>query len=207
MRERGLERPLWLASRSPRRRQLLVEAGVDACVRPADLDDADLRPGAVSPEAWVMALAYLKARRVADALRAAAPSGRGTVLGADTVCVHEGVILGQPTSAEAAGAMLRRLRAATHWTITGVCLLELAEGRRHLLVDRACVRWGAVTDEAIDAYVRDGAWRGKAGGYNLAERLDAGWSITCEGDPATVMGLPVRRLAPWLGSFRAERGA
>jgi septum formation protein len=57
------------------------------------------------------------------------------------------------------------------------------------------VTWGDVDDDAIDEYVASGQWRGKAGGYNLEERLEAGWPIECEGDPTTVMGLPMRRLA------------
>jgi len=60
---------------------------------------------------------------------------------------------------------------------------------------------GAIDDGRIEAYVWGGDWRGKAGAYNLSERVEAGWPITCEGDPATVMGLPMRRLPAWLGRF------
>jgi septum formation protein len=198
------EGPLWLASRSPRRRSLLAEAGFAVQVRPAEIDDGTLVRGAVTPPEWVMALAYLKARWVADAL--AGDGAEGIVLGADTMCVHGDRMLGQPADAAAARTMLCAFRDTVHETMTGVCLLRLDDRRRWLLVDRARVSVGHVGDEAIDAYVESGQWRGKAGGYNLAERQAAGWPIECAGDPATVMGLPIRRLAPWLQRARAGAG-
>ncbi|MBT8486582.1 MAG: septum formation protein Maf [Phycisphaerales bacterium] len=199
-----LETPLWLASRSPRRRALLESAGVPLRVCPAGIDDADLAVAPVPPRQWVMALAYLKARWVADALRARTPPAAGTVLGADTVCVHDGRVLGQPRDAAHAGAMLRVLRGTTHETITGVCLLDSTCDARWTLVDAAQVAIGAIGDAEIDAYVASDAWRGKAGGYNLQDRLDAGWPIRCDGDPATVMGLPMRRLSSWLERWRGS---
>jgi septum formation protein len=194
--------PLWLASRSERRRRLLDAAGVPVRIRPAGVDDGRLRPGRAPAPHWVMSLAYFKARWVADALAADPDGPDGTVLGADTVCVHGGVILGQPAGDDDARGMLRALRASTHVTMTGVCFITCDDRRRWLLVDRAVVRFGALDDDEIDRYVAAGAWKGKAGGYNLQERVDAGWPIVCEGDPATVMGLPMRRLEPWLAGLR-----
>ena len=191
MRIRG---PLWLASRSPRRRQMLEQLGITLQVRAPDFDDAVLQRGGVSPAWWVLALAYLKARRVADLLRPSVSSG--IVLGADTVCVRDDEILGQPCNADDARRMLRLLRNAEHETITGVCLIDLARGggARTLLFDRARVRVGNLTNEQIEHYIASGDWRGKAGAYNLSERIDAGWPIECAGDPDTVMGLPMRKL-------------
>ena len=51
-------------------------------------------------------------------------------------------------------------------------------------------QWGSVSDEAIESYLQSDGWQGRAGGYNLADRINDGWDIACEGDPATVMGLP-----------------
>lgn len=187
---------LWLASGSPRRRALLAEAGIVAEVRAPDIDDGMLRPGRVRPMHWVAALAYLKARRVADALHAA--GDRGLVLGADTVCVVDGRILGQPADAETATSMLRSMRDRDHETWTGVCLLRLERRSRLLFADRAVVRLGAIDDDEVDRYVRSRGWVGKAGGYNLAERLEAGWPLECRGDPTSVMGLPMERLQRWL---------
>jgi septum formation protein len=189
-------RCLWLASASPRRRQLLEEAGVAMRVLAPDIDDGVLRPGPVPPAQWVAALAYLKARRVADLLRTRGAGG--TVLAADTVCVVCGAIVGQPADADAARLMIRALRGREHETFTGVCLLALQPSPRTLFADRAVVRVGPLSDTQIDRYVESEEWIGKAGGYNLAERLDAGWPMEFRGDPTSVMGLPMRRLRPLL---------
>lgn len=193
-----LNEPIWLASRSPRRMSLLEAAGVHPRVEPTELDESSLRPGSVLPELWVMALAYLKGRSVADRLRGESPRSRGTVLAADTLCVHRDRLLGQPRSEAEARRMLRLLQDDVHRTVTGVCLIDLASGRRRLFFDRATVHIGAVHDEQMESYVGSGAWRGKAGGYNLQDRLADDWPIECQGDPTTVMGLPMQRLEPLL---------
>lgn len=191
--------PLWLASASPRRRLLLEEAGIETRILPPPLDDGRLNPRSRSAEAWVMAMAHLKARSTVEELRRTEHQPRGLVLGADTVCEVHGRILGQPADAEAARSMLRQLRRAEHRTLTGVCLMDLLTGTRRLFCDVARVRVGNVTDEMIETYIESGQWRGKAGAYNLSERIAAGWPIQCDGDPATVMGLPMMRLRGMLG--------
>lgn len=196
---------------------MLAEAGFAPVVVHPGVDDAEIAPPAsasVRPEHWVMALALLKARAARDGL-AGGGATTGTILAADTVCVTDDRILGQPRDAAHAREMLTLLRNRTHRTMTGVCLLPVAQaidepgaadgppvGRpapwRLLFVDVAPVRVGAVPDQAIERYLQSGDWRGKAGGYNLSERIEAGWPIECLGDPATVMGLPMRRLTPLL---------
>ena len=188
---------VYLASRSPRRQKMLAEAGVAPIVRPAGFDDGDLHRGRVSEAQWVMALAYSKTRWVHEALVNEGVS-TGTVLGADTVCVNDGEIFGQPTDEADARRMILAMRDNAHVTMTGVCGIPLTGGcdARWMFVDRSIVVYGHVADAEVDAYVASGAWRGKAGAYNLSERIEAGWPITCEGDPTTVMGLPMRRLIP-----------
>jgi septum formation protein len=195
--------PIWLASTSPRRRQLLDEAGIAVQVHPPDIDDGTLTPGRVSPPHWVMSLAYLKARRVAELLsQTEAPPTERLVLAADTICVDGDVLMGQPRDAAHARSMLHALRDHNHHTLSGVCLLTLDhQGHctsRVLFFDAAQVRIGALSDDAIETYLASEQWRGKAGGYNLADRINAGWPIECIGDPTTVMGLPMRRLQPLL---------
>lgn len=197
--------PIWLASSSPRRCQLLAEAGIEVIVMPSDLDDADLTRGGVQPELWVMALAYFKARRVSDLLstKGNLPAERSRVmLGADTLCVCEGEIFGQPRDAAQAMHMIRSMCNRVHCTMTGVCLLAFPTGRRFLSVDQAWIRVGDVPERSIEEYITSGQWRGKAGAYNLSERIEADWPISCEGDPATVMGLPMRKLPDWIKRFR-----
>lgn len=197
--------PLILASRSPRRREMLGKAGVQIAVRPADLDDGVLRPGRVSPEQWVTALAWFKARRVAEQAQAAGEQLPGTIMAADTICAHGDKLLGQPRDRAEARRMIQHLRNAVHRTITGVCFYDPHVPRRVLLVDAATVRMGEISDDAIEAYIQSDQWRGKAGGYNLSERIEAGWPIECEGDPATVMGLPMQRLAPLFAGLRSPQ--
>ncbi len=188
---------LYLASTSLRRRQLLEDAGLHAKVIAPDIDDGRLTPGVAEPRDRVLGLAYLKARRVADQLQSFG-TRRGIVLAADTLCVHNGEALGQPRNEEDARRMLTAMRCRTHHTMTGVCLIDLKDNRRVLLHDEAAVRMGEISDRQLDEYLQSGEWRGKAGGYNLSERIAAGWQIECDGDPATVMGLPLRRLRPIL---------
>ncbi len=195
---------LLLASASPRRRLLLEEAGYEVVVHPADLDDAELKRGCVTPEEWVMALAYFKARRVQAMLSRVdrpASADAPVILGADTVCVHGDEIFGQPMDEADARRMIVAMREVAHRTMTGVCLLPPREGCRLIVFDVATVIVGDLPDDTVEAYLASGGWRGKAGGYNLIERQQAGWPISCEGDPATVMGLPMRRLAHWLARF------
>jgi septum formation protein len=181
---------LTLASVSPRRRQLLEAAGVGLEVRPSGVDDGRLRMGGCSPAEWVCSLAYLKA--AATARQAGLRPGT-LVVGADTVCVNAGAILGQPCDEAAAAMMLRAMAGGTHEVLTGVAIVCPRSGLRTLLPDRSVVTVGALSEAQIAAYVGSGLWRGKAGGYNIAERLDAGWPIGFEGTMDSVMGLPVAR--------------
>lgn len=191
-----------LASRSARRHELLNAAGIAHTADHPGLDDGQLSPGHVRPEEWVVALAYLKA---ASALRRGV-GGAGeaeVVLGADTVVVKSGRVMGQARDEADAREMLRALRNGAHEVLTGVALVTAAGGARVLYMDRARVQVGQISDDQIEGYVASGEWRGKAGAYNLSERLAAGWPITFEGDPGTIMGLPVRGLAARLAALGA----
>jgi len=152
---------------------------------------------------WVVSLAYLKAWAGA---KLASAKGR-IVLGADTTCVVDGEMAGTPTSESEAREMLKSMVGKEHQVLTGVALIDLRDAAgdpdrsRRMFVDRATVRWGDITDAQIDEYVASGAWQGKAGGYNLAERLAAGWPIVYDGDETTIMGLPMRKLRVVLGGM------
>lgn len=193
---------LILASASPRRSELLKSAGFDARVCKSDLDDGDLVYPRVRPEAFVVSLSWFKASRVMQQL----PSAGAVVLAADTMCVCDDAVLGKPQNERDAREMLVSLRGRAHRTVTGVTAVDV-DGRRHMFVDVARVALGAIDDAAIDAYVATGSWRGKAGGYNYAERVAAGWPMSCDGDPTSVMGLPMTRVVPLLESFGVVRSA
>lgn len=195
--------PLCLASASPRRLAILRDAGHDPIVEHAPFDDSDLVPGDVTPAQWAAALSCLKAGAVARA-RAARSERPSPVLGADTIVVAGGRIIGKPADRAEAEAILRALADGRHLVITGATLL--VPGRaRIVLADVAEVAVGPLDPFALREYLDSGQWRGKAGAYNLSERLDAGWPIRFTGDPATIMGLPIRRLAPILDDLRRAR--
>lgn len=204
---------LWLASRSPRRRQLLTEAGLKHIAEHPGIEDSELvaRPGA-KPDEWVVSLAYLKACAGAAMARARGIAEPMLILGADTACVQHGRLIGTPQSAAEAREMLHGFRSAAHEVVTGVALIGQEAGNagipkvRSLFASSATVNWGDISDAEIDTYVESGAWQGKAGAYNLRERVDAGWPIECEGDPNAVMGLPVAALSKRIQSLVASRG-
>lgn len=181
------------------------EAGFEPVVLDPGVDDGDLACAGVSPAGLAMALAHFKA--AAGALRA--DTEGAVVLAADTFVVKAGAVIGKPADADDADRIIRLLCGGCHEVITGVCLIDRRGRRgrpaRTLFVDRARVTVGDVPAEARAAYVAGGGWRGKAGAYNLAERLAEGWPIRVAGDPATVMGLPMRRLTPILRSLLGAR--
>lgn len=184
-------RGLILASRSARRRQLLIEAGFEFDALPSPVDDSELRPGGGSAREWVVGLAYLKARGLVEAM----PTD-SVVLGSDTVVVKAGEIIGQPADEADARRIIELLSDGSHEVVTGVALIVGAS--RRLFVDSARVTVGTVTQEQVRAYLATGGWRGKAGAYNLSERIADGWPLECAGDPTCVMGLPMKRLTPML---------
>jgi septum formation protein len=194
-----------LASRSPRRTNLLRDAGIAHQAAHPGFDDALLVPGNVAPGVWIASLAYLKAWAT---WRELSRSTRGTpmprfILGADTACLVDGDLVGTPTSAAEARAMISRMVARDHDVITGVAIIDTRSGGREVFVDRATVTIGELSDAHIDEYVATGAWQGKAGAYNLSERVDAGWPMRWEGDPTTIMGLPMRELQRRFGALLA----
>ncbi len=176
---------------------------------PADPNDAAGRGDA--PRQGV-ALAMCLARRKAESVPAAALPEGGVLLAADTLGLDPaGRLMGTPQAPEQALLMIRRLVGATHAIVSAAVLRGPARGDGAVepplvtLTDTALVTFGHVADEALHRYIASGDWRGKAGGYNLADRLAAGWPIVVEGDPATVMGLPMSKLVPALESLDIPR--
>jgi septum formation protein len=183
--------PLILASTSPRRKELLAKAGIAATVVPPSIDDSLLECGSMPPREWVTTLAILKARSICDSNK----GGYGTVLAADTVCVVDGEILGQPDHAAMAKDMIVSMTNRDHDVYTGWCLKTIDGNNAVHGCETTLVSIGSIENDDIDAYVESGLWKGKAGGYNLSERLTAGWPLSWQGDPTSVMGLPMERLA------------
>jgi len=188
-------RRILLASRSPRRREFLERAGaIFESVHPG-LDDSELLPGCGTAAGWVMGLAYLKARAGVEILRSRGEADATWIaLGADTTCVMDGVCIGTPRDAKEAEAMIRGMSGRQHDVVSGVALVCPATGERRVFADAARVWMDQIEDAEIRRYVAGDGWMGKAGAYNLSERIGAGWKIRVKGDPTTIMGLPMGRL-------------
>ena len=173
---------LILASASPRRADLLREAGIDVEIQPANVDE-DVAPHEV-PEAYV--------RRVAEA-KARAISGREPgrlVLAADTAVVVDGEILGKPTGSEDAARMLRLLSGRTHQVVSGVCLLKDHERVVETVVEVSTVEFAALSAAQIAWYVGSGDSMDKAGGYGI-QGLASRFVTRIEGSYSNVVGLPI----------------
>ena len=139
-------------------------------------------------------MAFLKASAGLDRWRAHDAPDRRLVVGADTICVHGGAIIGQPVDMEDARRILMSFDDDVHEVITGVAVVDSLTGAREIFVDQATVCWDGVGEARIESYLLEGRWRGKAGAYNLAERIEAGWPIRYKGCENTIMGLPVEQL-------------
>lgn len=174
---------LVLASGSARRKQMLEAVGLQPTVAPVEVSEARIR-GTV--DAQVLHIAKEKAQAVGDG------HAGSVVLVADTMLADPDdatLALGQPEDAQAALAMLIRLRGRRHrvWTASG---LRLA-GTWTFDLDSAVVELSAFSDDALGELVQSGSWEGKAGAYDLAGAM-APYATLVEGDEATVLGLPAR---------------
>ena len=186
---------LILASSSPRRAEILRNAGIEFEVRPARIEESSVPDE--SPEAMVARLAEQKAVSVAREFGPVCETS--LVLGADTVVVLDHLILGKPSDAEKARSMLRALSGRAHRVLTGICLVRIPDGTRRTAVDSTTVTFAPLTDQEIEDYVRRGEPFDKAGGYAI--QGGAGRYIThIEGCYFNVVGLPLARLYALLGS-------
>ena len=169
-----------LASGSPRRGEILTNAGIPFVREvPSDIDETP-RPGE-PPRDYVVRLAREKAEFVeVNASR--------IVLGADTTVVVEGTILGKPSSPADAARMLRLLSGRSHEVITGICLRSV----RGLVTDAAITRvwFTALSDSEIEAYAHSGEPMDKAGAYGI-QGLASKFVERIDGCYFNVMGLPV----------------
>jgi len=206
---------LILASSSPRRRQLLAEAGYafEVC---APHDDAENVAGCgvcsrTGPAQTVLNLALRKAADVVGRLAPdlTGPSVAWIVVACDTVAECGGEILGKPADRPHAAAMLRRLRGSVHRVYSGLCLWPSA----HLPGDGMPLLRGAVSelemdafdDEELTRYLDTGLWQGKAGGFGLQDRPE--WIRLRAGSASNVVGLPMELLADMLADLQVSRSA
>lgn len=180
---------IYLASRSPRRRELLAQIGVRHVLLDVEVDER-LRPGE-SPEEYVLRLALEKARAGRARLE---PDRRAPVLGADTSVVLDGAILGKPRDREDALAMLERLSGRTHRVLTG---MALADEREQARLSVSHVTFRPTSAREREAYWDSGEPADKAGAYAIQGRA-AIFIERLEGSYSGVMGLSLFDVAQML---------
>ena len=89
--------------------------------------------------------------------------------------------------------MILSMSDAEHEVLTGIAIVDPITGRREIFIDRSVVRVGVIPESEIVAYLESEQWRGKAGAYNITERLAAGWPIEFDGDETSIVGIPLTR--------------
>lgn len=189
---------LYLASQSPRRRQLLQQIGIaPRLLLPGDDEDAEaleaVRHGEL-PAAYVQRVTHAKLRAAVQRLqrRGEAPA---PILCADTTVALGPRILGKPADAHEARTMLRALSGRTHRVLTAVAVHD--GRRRHAALSVSHVRMAPLPEAAIDAYVAGGEPFGKAGAYAIQGAI-AAWIAHIDGSHSGIMGLPLFETAALL---------
>jgi len=198
---------IYLASQSPRRRQLLEQLGVPLrTLLPDDAEAAEaleaVRPGE-APAAYVKRVTRLKLDDAVRRLRAQALPA-APLLCADTTVALGRAILGKPRDALDAADMLRRLSGRTHRVITALAVQ--AGDARHQAVSDSRVRFASLSDADIAAYLASGEWQGKAGAYAIQGRA-AAFIAHISGSYSGIMGLPLCETATILrlvGAHQAQ---
>jgi septum formation protein len=185
------QRRLVLASASPRRQQLLREAGYEFAVFPADIDE-DSYP-TLLPIELARHLSFEKAKAV---------SGRfplDVVLAADTIVAFGDRAMSKPDDAEDARRMLTLLAGTTHIVITGVTVMQKESEVRQTRVAMSAVRMRRLSPAEIDGYIASGLWEGKAGGYGIQDQDPFVTKIS--GSQTNIVGLPMEVVEKMLGEL------
>jgi septum formation protein len=189
-----LAKRLMLSSSSPRRAELLKQIGLDFLVSHPEVDETPIHGEA--PDTYVARLALSKSK---------AGWSAGTVsLGADTIVVHEGKLLGKPTNADEGMWMLSCLSARTHQVLTGVALYDGT--RSESVVVTSQVSFRSITPAEAQAYWQSGEPQDKAGGYGI-QGLGAVFCEKIEGSYTAIVGLPVHETEILLRSFDLDTWA
>jgi len=184
---------LILASSSPRRRQLLADAGyVFDVIPPHESAECGVCANESPPE-LVARLALQKAADVAGRV------SDGIVIGCDTVAECRAQILGKPRDRDHARQMLELLRVREHHVYSGLCLWRRPDDVKLVAVATTRLVMDPISDGDLADYLATDAWEGKAGAFGYQDGLD--WVHIIEGSESNVVGLPMEALARLLGEF------
>lgn len=202
---------LILASASPRRAEILRDAGIRFDVVPTDVNETRRR--GESARTLTRRLAAAKARAAAEKVLSGFKENSPPVIviGADTMVEVRGRLLGKPDSPQSARAMLRELSGRTHRVITSVAAIRLPDGAEEIATESTRVRFAGLSGKEIDDYVATGEPLDKAGAYAV-QRIAGRFIERIEGCYFNVVGLPMARLyrmlidLGWQSSAAAPKG-
>ena len=178
-------KPIILASRSPRRIHLLHQIGLSFTVQESGVDE-HISDG-IAPEEVVRRLSLEKASRVAERLH------DGIVIGADTIVVLDGKILGKPSSKGEAISMLSQLGGKTHTVFTGFALIDVESQKSYVDYEKTEVTFRRLSNEEIESYVESGSPMDKAGAYGIQDDFGAVFVERINGCFYTVVGFPLSK--------------
>ena len=184
---------LVLASASPRRRELLTQAGFSFEIHPAHIPEDPLPQE--DPIAYVTRLARQKAEAIYNQLTKSQPNPSLVVLGADTTVTIDQEILGKPENPEDAARILRLLSGRTHRVVTGVSLVS--EKQTQTAAEVTAVQFLSISEEEITAYIATSEPMDKAGAYAIQGHA-ARWIPRIQGCYFNVVGLPISLVATLL---------
>jgi len=184
-----------LASASPRRRQLLAEAGYKFTVVQPDIDESAFPAKGISACEYAKRLALAKAKNVAQT------HPGSLVIGADTVVDFKGRIIGKPADAKEARQITKKLFSAPHKVITGVAIVRFSDNIELVESDTTTVYPKKMTAEHIAEHIKSGSWQEKAGAYAIKETGDE-FIERIEGSLTNVMGLPMELLESLLAEIK-----
>lgn len=189
-----MPKSLILASASPRREELLALIGLKFTVEPSLIEEPAF--SGEEPAEYAKKLADLKAGDVADRYQGSSK----LIIGADTIVIIDGEVLGKPADEREAESMLKKLAGRTHEVITGVAVIDADTGSQEIGASRTLVTFRAMTDAEIRRYVKTGEPMDKAGAYGI-QGLGAINITRIEGCYFNVVGLPLPTLAGLLKKF------
>lgn len=188
-----LKQPLILASTSPRRRELLTQAGYTfSIVAPHESAECGICSRETPPE-MVARLAYQKAADVAIRTE------QGLIIACDTVAECCGHILGKPKNRDHAREMLQLLSGREHRVYSGLCLWLRPGTEHHVQVDVTRLVMDPIPADVLEDYLATDAWEGKAGAFGYQDGLD--WVHIVEGSESNVVGLPLELLGKMLANI------
>lgn len=190
----SLQLPFILASNSPRRKEILTQAGFQFAVLPSDVDESFSTD--IPPQQVPVMLAERKAQALIESC------GNSLVLAADTVVILENEILNKPTDKQDALRMLQKLSGKTHEVVTGIALAS--PNGLVTASDSAWVRFRELADWEMEWYVRGGASLDKAGAYGVQDFIGMAGIEKLDGSFYTVMGLPIFQVYQLLKPYILE---